>query len=107
MLIQTQVADEAKLIQTILSGDASTSWALFKYDRTLTAIAHGDGNVEDMKTHLDETSIMYGFARIPLGSERRDKFVLIKWIGDNVKPVQRAKAFDEVKQVLTFIKVSP
>ncbi len=48
---------------------------------------------------------MYGYARVPLGADRRDKFVLIKWIGENVKPVQRAKAFDEVKQVVSFIKV--
>eukprot|EP00158_Paraphelidium_tribonemae_P002561 Partr_v1_DN25470_c0_g1_i3_m53394 putative Cofilin tropomyosin-type actin-binding protein len=58
-----------------------------------------------MKKSLDENKILYGYFRAQLGSDKRNKYALIKWIGDGVRPMLRAKALEGSKKVVEIIKV--
>ena len=70
-------------------------------------MSSGDTSVDEMKNWFEDDAIMYAYVRVELGSDKRQKFAYIKWVGDNVKPMQRAKAFEQTKKIQDYIKVRP
>jgi hypothetical protein len=79
---------------------------IFKWEQnSLSSQAYGSADFDKMKSRLDDSAVMFVYMRIPIGAERRNKFVFIRWVGENVRPVQRARAFDDAKRVTERIKV--
>lgn len=93
------------MVAQILSASDPVTWGIFKWDNELQIVRKGDSDFETMKSHLSDEAALYVYMRIPLGADRRNKFVFVKWLGENVRPVQRARSFDYGKKVSAIIKV--
>ena len=78
---------------------------ILSYDRGVNLIKEGDGDFEAFKNSLIDDAVLYGYLRQPIGLDRRMKFVFVKWIGENVRPIQRARALDDYKRIQSGIKV--
>jgi hypothetical protein len=76
------------------------------YEKGVNLLKEGTTDFEDFKNQLAEDQILYGYLRQPIGLDRRLKFVLIKWVGENVRPIQRARALDDGKRIQQGLKVS-
>ena len=47
-----------------------------------------------------------GYLRTTVGAEQRNKFVLIKWVGERMPPMARARMLEHEAQVKKIIKVT-
>lgn len=99
------MADVQDTINQLLSGDSSVNWIIFTADKEISVYQTGDGNLEQLKSHLAEDAVYYGYLRQPIGAERRMKYVFIKWVGENVKPLKRAKALEGGRKMQEIVKV--
>lgn len=89
-----------------MDGDPSLSWAIFKFDAgRLIVQSSGAGNFEELIDQFEEENVNFGYVRVPIGSDRRNKFVLIKWTGERCRPVTRARAFEDTKTITKLITV--
>lgn len=93
------------MVKRIVEGDEDVAWVLFNCDQNVQIHAQGVGEVEALKTKLDDTMVLYGYIRVPVGAEGRTKFVYIRWVGTKIKPIQRAKALDNEKVIKSFTRV--
>lgn len=73
---------------------------------TLTVASQGQGGVDEMKEDLLDGAVLFGYVRVELGSDRRQKFALVKWVGEGVRAMQRARAFEESRIASSKIKVN-
>lgn len=84
-------------IADVRSNNSPTNWVLFTYSEskknTLELVGTGTGDVEELKTHLDETKIFYGLLRTQdiIDQSVTIKFVFIIWCGEKVAFIQKAK----------------
>jgi ketopantoate reductase len=70
-------------VKKILDINGETKWALFKWEQNKVAtVQEGSGDIEELKSHLDDGQVLYGFLRHQLGTDKRNKFVFIKWVGE-------------------------
>jgi len=100
----------ADALADVRNDNTSTDWMLagFAGNRveTLEYVASGEGCVSELKNHLKDDQAMYGLVRI---SERIDesdtiKFCFIKWIGSNMKPLNRAKITALIGEIASKFK---
>jgi len=84
-------------LKDVRSNNSSTNWVLFTYSESnknhLDLVGKGEGGVEQLKSHLNESKMFYGLVRV---TEKIDnsitiKFVFIIWCGSQVPFVQKAK----------------
>jgi len=100
--------DEA--YQDVRSDNSATNWLLLNYesDRSdkLVLTATGEGGLEELREHLDDSKASFAYARIQYANDKeskREKFVLITWIGSGCKVMRKAKMSvhgENVKAVL-------
>ncbi|KAH8925335.1 actin depolymerizing protein, partial [Atractiella rhizophila] len=66
----------------------------------------GEGGLEEFKSKLDDSKGSYGYCRIEYANDeesKRSKFILVTWIGSNVKVMRKARMgvhISDVKQTL-------
>lgn len=71
----------------------------------LKLVAHGRNDVDEMKETFEDGAVMYGYVREILGSDCRSKFAFISWVGEGVRPMQRARAFEDTRVAQQTIRV--
>jgi len=97
-------------IADVRSDKTSTNWVLVSYQgensNDAALLGKGDGGVNELISHLKDNIVAYGLVRV---SERFDnsdtvKFVFIKWIGENIHRMMKARLGTHsgaVKEVLS------
>jgi len=98
-------ASVADAIKRILDAQSSTNWLILSYERGVKLVKEGHGDFEECKQSLSDESVLYCYLRQPIGLDRRLKFVFIKWIGENVRAMQRARALEDCRSVQMHVKV--
>ncbi|EPT02305.1 hypothetical protein FOMPIDRAFT_1022924 [Fomitopsis schrenkii] len=100
--------DEAYL--DVRSDKTDTNWLLADYesDRSdkLQLTSTGSGGLEELREHLDDSKASFAYVRVQYANDKeskREKFILVVWIGPGCKVMRRAKISvhaADVKQVL-------
>ena len=69
------------------------NWALFEYREPLTLIEGGSQGLYEMLDHLRDDLAAVAIVRMAFGARdfRRMKYIFVQWLGDSVKPIQRAQ----------------
>jgi hypothetical protein len=98
------------LLDCIFNGDSDASWGLFRFENeVLKVFGHGKGDADELASSFQDTLVLYGYLRTTVGAEQRNKYVLIRWVGDLITPMARAKAVDHknvfINQYLKFYHV--
>jgi len=81
----------------VRSNDHPANWLLFTYSDTvknsLDFVGSGNGGVEELKTHLNDSKTSYGLVRVTdkIDNSVTVKFVLIVWVGEKVPFVKKAQ----------------
>jgi hypothetical protein len=126
--------DAETLIKRIVAGDEDVAWAIFQYKQKLEVVHSGPGTADDLRKHLTQEGAFFGAARwaflvwehggrqqrlteagltcahtgylrTTVGAEQRNKFVLIRWVGERIGPMARARMLESEAQVKKIIKV--
>jgi len=92
-------ADEAAANAALkdLRSPSDTNWTLFTYSdsakNTIELVGSGSGGVDELKSHLDESKMFYGLARVidRIDNSETVKFVFICFCGNKVPFVQKGK----------------
>ncbi|KAI9184500.1 hypothetical protein H9P43_003553 [Blastocladiella emersonii ATCC 22665] len=77
----------------------------------LVLAATGKGGLPEFLEHLKDDKAGFGYLRMTVGNDhlsKRAKFVLVSWVGPNVKVMRKAKVsvhISEVKQTLAVFAV--
>ncbi|WWC85296.1 uncharacterized protein L201_000158 [Kwoniella dendrophila CBS 6074] len=100
----------AEAYEKIRSNNDDISWLILDYEsdksNTLTLSSTGKGNIEELAKELQPQRASFGYAKIRYENDEhsfREKFVLVIWIGEEVKIMRRAKVsvhLADVKNVL-------
>ncbi|WWD15759.1 hypothetical protein CI109_100181 [Kwoniella shandongensis] len=100
----------AEAYDKVRSNDGELTWLLLDYEsdksNKLTLTATGSGNLAEMTAQLQPQRASFAYAKIRYVNDEhsfREKFVLIFWIGEEVKVMRRAKVSvhaGDVKSVL-------
>jgi len=75
----------------------STNWALVSYagenSNDVQLLGKGDGGVNELIGHLQDNIVAYGIVRVSEKFDNSDtvKFVFIKWIGENIHRMLKAR----------------
>ncbi|KAF8581333.1 actin depolymerizing protein [Ramaria rubella] len=93
-----------------IRSSTDANWLLLDYesDRSdrLVLTATGTGGLTELRENLDDARASFAYVRVEYSSDKeskREKFVLVVWIGKGVKVMRRAKISvhsADVKQVL-------
>ncbi|KAF5310518.1 hypothetical protein D9619_008015 [Psilocybe cf. subviscida] len=82
----------------VRSDKSDTSWLLLDYESEksdkLKVTKTGTGDLAELKEALDDSKASYGYARVSYANDKeskREKFILVVWIGPNCKVMRRAK----------------
>merc|ERR1711934_1287806 len=86
----------AEGIKKVRNNDDPTDWVLFGYEgqsNVVVLVGTGNGGIEEMKQQLKPDSINYGIVRVYdcYDGHTTTKFVLILWVGENVKIMRKAR----------------
>ena len=81
---------------------------LFGYEgqsNVIVVVGTGEGGIEEMKQHLKPDSINYGIVRVYdcYDGHTTTKFVLILWVGEQVKIMRKARITTHKGTVLSFL----
>jgi len=100
--------DEA--YQEVRSDKSETTWLLLDYeaDRSdkLVLTETGTGGLNELREKLDESKASFAYVRVQYANDKeskREKFILVIWIGPSCKIMRKAKISvhtADVKQVL-------
>ncbi|OCF72050.1 hypothetical protein I204_07314 [Kwoniella mangroviensis CBS 8886] len=96
--------------EKIRSNNDETTWLLLDYEsdksNTLTLTKTGTGNIEELAKEFQPQRASFAYAKVRYENDEhsfREKFVLVIWIGEEVKIMRRAKVsvhLADVKSVL-------
>jgi len=96
-LVFSDDAASTGALKDVRSNSSPTNWVLFTYSSSnknnLDLVGRGEGGVDELKSHLNESKMFYGLVRV---TEKIDnsvtvKFVFIIWCGTQVPFVQKGK----------------
>ncbi|KAK6902739.1 hypothetical protein I203_107998 [Kwoniella mangroviensis CBS 8507] len=100
----------AEAYEKIRSNNDETTWLLLDYEsdksNTLTLTKTGTGNIEELAKEFQPQRASFAYAKVRYENDEhsfREKFVLVIWIGEEVKIMRRAKVsvhLADVKSVL-------
>ncbi|WRT66951.1 uncharacterized protein IL334_003916 [Kwoniella shivajii] len=100
----------AEAYEKIRTNNDETTWLLLDYEsdksNALTLTATGTGDVEELAQQFKPSRASFAYAKVKYVNDEhsfREKFVLIIWIGEDVKIMRRAKVsvhLADVKNVL-------
>jgi len=101
--------------QDVRSDKSDTNWLLIKYESDkidkLTLVGTGNEGLEDLKKQVSDSEVMFGYVRVVYSNDKeskREKFILVVWIGQSVKVMRRAKVSvhaADVKKVLNAYSI--
>jgi drebrin-like protein len=96
------------LIKKLRNNEDPTDWVLFGYEgasNVVLPVASGEGGVEELKTALKPEEINYGMVRVYdcYDGHTTTKFVLILWVGEQVKIMRKARITTHKGAVLSFL----
>ncbi|GAA5860504.1 hypothetical protein JCM1840_000280 [Sporobolomyces johnsonii] len=96
--------------EDVRSDKSETNWLLLDYagprEDRLVLTATGTGGLEEIKGQLKDDNASFAYVRVKYANDAqsfREKFILVTWIGANVKVMRKAKLSvhaADVKQVL-------
>ncbi|KAI1481765.1 hypothetical protein K445DRAFT_73360 [Daldinia sp. EC12] len=99
----------------VRSDKDATNWLLLSYASAvgdkLVLSGTGTGGLSEVVSKLDDSQVNYAYVRVEYNNDsesKRVKFVLIVWIGENVKVMRKARVSIEsgsVKRVLSHHSV--
>ncbi|CAD6576844.1 MAG: hypothetical protein CYPHOPRED_006103 [Cyphobasidiales sp. Tagirdzhanova-0007] len=106
------VGDEGIAYIDVRNDKSETSWLLLQYCEgkkdKLELAKKGTGNaIAEIKPLLKDDQAMYGYARIDYANDKesqRQKFILIIYIGTQVKVMRRAKISVQKGDVVRVLK---
>ncbi|CAH0551585.1 unnamed protein product [Brassicogethes aeneus] len=77
----------------VRSDNSETQWAVFKFDGPRVICSATGADFEKFREQFDEKDRAFGYIRIQTGDElsKRQKFLLVTFIGSSVSVIQRAK----------------
>ncbi|KAF8916509.1 ADF-like domain-containing protein [Mucidula mucida] len=91
---------------------SETTWMLLDYenDRSdkLVLTSTGTGPVSELRDHLDEGRASYAYARVTYANDKeskREKFILVVWIGPSCKVMRKAKISVHAADVKSSLRV--
>ncbi|CAH0047816.1 unnamed protein product [Clonostachys solani] len=87
-----------KALETVQNDDNPDGWFLLSYagerSNKLVLFAEGKEGLEELKGKLADNQVLYGYQRIEYNNDtesKRVKFVVVVWIGPEVKVMRRAR----------------
>ncbi|KAF8609644.1 ADF-like domain-containing protein [Ceratobasidium sp. AG-I] len=110
----------AAAYEDVRSNKSETNWLVLKYesDRSdkLNLAATGTGGLTDLREgegskHLGEGDVAYVYVRVAYSNDKeskREKFILVTWIGKEVRVMRKAKVSvhaADVKKVLNSYSI--
>jgi len=95
-------------IKSVRADSDPTDWLLIGYEgntNALKLIATGQGDLDELITHLKDDAIMYGLYRTTdtIDNTVAVKFVLIIWIGEKVAIIRKARITTHKGDVTSFL----
>jgi len=104
-------ADEDSLrtaIKAVRADNDPTDWMLMGYEgssNTLKLVATGNGDLDELITHLKDDQILYGLYRTTdtIDNTVAIKFVLIVWVGEKVPIIRKARITTHKGDVTNFL----
>ncbi|KAG8802430.1 hypothetical protein FRC17_006416, partial [Serendipita sp. 399] len=101
--------------EQVRNDKSEVNWLLIDYEGprsdTLKLTATGTGGLSELKEHLSDDNASFAYVRVSYSNDResqREKFVLVVWIGTNVKVMRKAKISvhsADVKSVLRAFSI--
>ncbi|KAI0656885.1 actin depolymerizing protein [Cubamyces menziesii] len=102
--------DEA--YQDVRSDKTDTNWLLLDYesDRSdkLQLTSTGSGGLAELREQLDDGKASYAYVRVQYANDKeskREKFILVIWIGPNCKVMRKAKISVHTADVKSVLRV--
>jgi hypothetical protein len=103
-------ADEDALragIKAVIADNDPTDWMLMGYEgssNALKLVATGQGDLDELITHLKDDQILYGLYRTTdtIDNTVAVKFVLIVWVGEKVPIIRKARITTHKGDVTSF-----
>jgi len=95
-------------IKAIRADNDPTDWMLMGYEgsaNTLKLVATGQGDLDELITHLKDDQILYGLYRTTdtIDNTVAVKFVLIVWVGEKVPIIRKARIVTHKGDVTSFV----
>ncbi|KAJ1311474.1 hypothetical protein OPQ81_009962 [Rhizoctonia solani] len=102
----------AEAYKDVRENKSDTNWLVIKYETNrsdkLQLTATGTGGLEELRTggHLGANEVAYAYVRVSYSNDKeskREKFILVSWIGKDAPVMRRAKVsvqLADVKRVL-------
>ncbi|KAK7678342.1 hypothetical protein QCA50_018690 [Cerrena zonata] len=101
--------------QDVRSDKTETNWLLADYesDRSdkLLLTSTGTGGLDELRDQLDDNKASFAYVRVQYANDKeskREKFILVVWIGPGCKVMRKAKISvhtADVKQVLKTFSI--
>jgi len=102
----------AEAYQDVRSDKSETNWVLIDYESdrsdTLKVTATGSGGLTELREHLDDSKASFAYVRVTFSNDResrREKFILVTWIGSGCKVMRKAKISVHAADVKTVLRV--
>jgi len=95
----------------IRSDKSETNWVLLDYEGNsdkLLVTKTGTGGLKEVKELLDDSKASYAYVRVKYANDKestREKFILVSWIGEDCKPMRKAKISVQLADVKCVLKV--
>jgi len=95
-------------INAVRSDSDPTDWALYGYEgnsNNIVLVGSGSGGIDELKSHLDETKILYGLLRVVdyYDATANTRFVYIVWVGERIPIMRKALITTHKGDVTGFI----
>jgi len=95
-------------IKSVRADNDPTDWMLMGYEgntNALKLVATGQGDLDELITHLKDDQILYGLYRTTdtIDNTVAVKFVLIIWIGESVPIIRKARIATHKGDVTSFL----
>ncbi|KAG8693569.1 hypothetical protein FRC09_010419 [Ceratobasidium sp. 395] len=106
--------------QDVRDNKSETNWLVIKYESErsdkLKLVATGTGGLTELRegeasSHLGDGEVAYAYVRVAYANDKeskREKFILVTWIGEEVKGLRKAKVSvhsADVKKVLNSYSI--
>jgi hypothetical protein len=92
--------------EAVRSDKDETNWLLISDDpavrNRLVLSAKGSGGLPELVPQLEDGQVQYAYVRIEYANDaesKRIKFILVVWIGKDIRPLRRGRIFTESAEI--------